>query len=72
MGDLCLLKERLDRVTLPPPMPRVLSISCISPWFTLTPTLLGDTVVKPYIMGQDMRKGEKPQDMVDMMPSWVG
>ena len=32
----------------------------------------GDTVVKPYIMGEEMRKGEKPQDLADMMPSWVG
>lgn len=29
-------------------------------------------MVKPYIMGQDMRKGEKPQGLADMLPSWVG
>lgn len=32
----------------------------------------GDTVVKPYIMGQEMRKGDKPQGLADMLPSWVG
>jgi hypothetical protein len=35
----------------------------------------GDTVVKPYIMGQEARnkvEGEKPQDLADMMPAWMG
>jgi len=32
----------------------------------------GDTVVRPYIMGADLRKGEKPQGLEDMLPSWVG
>ncbi|GAX81151.1 hypothetical protein CEUSTIGMA_g8584.t1 [Chlamydomonas eustigma] len=32
----------------------------------------GDTVVRPYIMGADLRKGEKPQGLMDMLPSWVG
>jgi hypothetical protein len=29
-------------------------------------------VVKPYIMGQELRAGEKPQGLADMMPAWVG
>ncbi|GIL88218.1 hypothetical protein Vretimale_14106 [Volvox reticuliferus] len=32
----------------------------------------GDTVVKPYVMGDELRKGEKPQSMTDMLPGWVG
>lgn len=32
----------------------------------------GDTVVKPYVMGDDLRKGEKPQSMTDMLPAWMG
>uniref|UniRef100_A0A7R9VB06 Uncharacterized protein n=1 Tax=Chlamydomonas euryale TaxID=1486919 RepID=A0A7R9VB06_9CHLO len=31
-----------------------------------------DTVVRPYIMGQDARLGDKPKKLMDMMPSWVG
>lgn len=31
-----------------------------------------DTVVKPYIMGTEARQGDKPQDITDMMPPWVG
>lgn len=31
-----------------------------------------DTVVRPYIMGQDARLGDKPKELMDMMPSWVG
>ncbi|KXZ44888.1 hypothetical protein GPECTOR_61g841 [Gonium pectorale] len=32
----------------------------------------GDTVVKPYVMGDNLRQGEKPQNMTDMLPGWVG
>ena len=35
-------------------------------------THTGDTVVKPYVMGDNMRQGEKPQNMTDMLPGWVG
>jgi hypothetical protein len=28
--------------------------------------------VKPYVMGDNLRKGEKPQNMTDMLPGWVG
>lgn len=31
-----------------------------------------DTVVRPYIMGTEARQGDKPQDVADMMPPWVG
>ncbi len=29
-------------------------------------------MVKPYVMGDDLRKGEKPQSMTDMLPAWMG
>ncbi|KAG2492380.1 hypothetical protein HYH03_009328 [Edaphochlamys debaryana] len=32
----------------------------------------GDTVVRPYVMGDDLRKGEKPQGLADMLPAWMG
>ncbi|KAG2430231.1 hypothetical protein HXX76_010329 [Chlamydomonas incerta] len=32
----------------------------------------GDTVVKPYVMGDNLRQGEKPQNLTDMLPGWVG
>ncbi|KAG2447736.1 hypothetical protein HYH02_007196 [Chlamydomonas schloesseri] len=32
----------------------------------------GDTVVKPYVMGDNLREGEKPQNLTDMLPGWVG
>lgn len=31
-----------------------------------------DTIVTPYIMGEAIRLGEKPQDLSDMMPGWFG
>ncbi|KAL6764752.1 hypothetical protein V8C86DRAFT_1367203 [Haematococcus lacustris] len=31
-----------------------------------------DTVVKPYIMSDSLRKGDKPQGLADMLPDWVG
>lgn len=32
----------------------------------------GDTVVKPYVMGKEARRGDKPQGIEDMLPDWVG
>jgi len=32
----------------------------------------GDTIAKPYIMGDAARAGDKPKDLADMMPGWVG
>lgn len=32
----------------------------------------GDSIAKPYVMGNDTRKGEKPQSLADMLPDWVG
>eukprot|EP00798_Chlamydomonas_sp_ICE-L_P004452 gene4453-14605_t len=32
----------------------------------------GDTIVMPYTMGQDARRGDKPQSIMDMLPDWVG
>ncbi len=29
-------------------------------------------MVKPYIMSDKLRAGEKPKDMADMLPGWVG
>lgn len=29
-------------------------------------------IVKPYIMSKDMRKGEAPQSIADLLPDWVG
>lgn len=31
-----------------------------------------DTVVKPYVMGQEARAGDKPQSLEEMLPAWVG
>lgn len=31
-----------------------------------------DSVVKPYMLGQDARAGEKPQTLADLLPDWVG
>eukprot|EP00195_Chlamydomonas_chlamydogama_P008107 CAMPEP_0202901922 /NCGR_PEP_ID=MMETSP1392-20130828/15337_1 /ASSEMBLY_ACC=CAM_ASM_000868 /TAXON_ID=225041 /ORGANISM="Chlamydomonas chlamydogama, Strain SAG 11-48b" /LENGTH=268 /DNA_ID=CAMNT_0049588581 /DNA_START=39 /DNA_END=845 /DNA_ORIENTATION=+ len=32
----------------------------------------GDTIAKPYIMGNKAREGDKPQGLADMLPDWVG
>jgi hypothetical protein len=29
-------------------------------------------IVKPYVMGKDARKGDKPQGLADLLPDWVG
>ncbi|KAF8065950.1 Ycf3-interacting protein 1 [Scenedesmus sp. PABB004] len=29
-------------------------------------------IVRPYVMGGDLRKGEQPQGLADMLPDWVG
>lgn len=30
------------------------------------------SIVKPYIMSNELRKGEEPQSLTDMLPDWVG
>lgn len=32
----------------------------------------GDTIARPYILGKEARRGDKPQGLADMMPDWVG
>jgi hypothetical protein len=29
-------------------------------------------IAKPYIMSSELRKGEQPQTLADMLPDWVG
>eukprot|EP00878_Enallax_costatus_P023779 GHUV01025325.1.p1 GENE.GHUV01025325.1~~GHUV01025325.1.p1 ORF type:complete len:170 (+),score=59.53 GHUV01025325.1:795-1304(+) len=29
-------------------------------------------IVKPYIMSKELRKGEEPQSLADLLPDWVG
>lgn len=36
------------------------------------PRPAGDSIAKPYVMGNDTRKGDKPQNLADMLPDWVG
>ncbi|KAG1678008.1 hypothetical protein FOA52_000803 [Chlamydomonas sp. UWO 241] len=31
-----------------------------------------DTIARPYVMGEEARKGDKPQGLSDMLPSWIG
>lgn len=31
-----------------------------------------DTIVKPYIMGEAARLGDKPKALSDYLPDWVG
>lgn len=34
--------------------------------------LAGNTVAKPYMLGKEARKGDKPENLADMLPDWVG
>jgi hypothetical protein len=32
----------------------------------------GTSVAKPYIMGKAARRDDQPENLTDMLPSWVG